>query len=128
VPQGALFVVGTVTAVIGVAGLAWLWLLTSRVDVVRPDRGNDAETFDFRTLTLRQTWQAWQEFSEIELTSRTTPAYLANRQYVNRLRKWMVANGVLGGVGLVLAAVAVLLRPARRPAARRTSPRDPAAP
>lgn len=81
----------------------------------RPDPQEIKFTYDMNKISLLDSWKAWQEFKNVQITTRREPPYVYARKEVERMDFLLRVFGVLGTIGLVCTVLSFIVRP-RSPA------------
>ncbi len=112
--QGLLFAAGALMTVIAAGSALWLTSLLRRVDTRQPDVGEVEFQYDIETFSLSQTWDMWKQYSLLDIEDRPTPYHVLNRGYAANLRRWLLVNAVIGGIGVAAIVGAVIFWPRAR--------------
>ena len=108
--QGALFGVGVLVAVIGLAVGGMVYLSWRQLDTGMNEEKELAfwnEKID--DLPADEMWDAWQEVKRIGLGPQQPPEYVVIRRNAQKQARFMIGAFVVAGLGLVLAASSIVI-------------------
>ena len=110
--QGQLFAAGLVMAAISFC--SGLYTLDYRQGYQKMTQREDKPPVfehDIQQITLIDSWEAWNKFKEIQITSRPQPIHVFARGRVATMDKWLTFFGIFGGVGAILMVTSFFARP-----------------
>ncbi len=112
--QGSLFVVGLCALVLSAGSAYYVWSYRQLFDTTKPDAANFSFSNDLMTITLSDSWDLWNRYSQLNIDQRDTPYHVLARGKVEQLDDWLGLWGILGSLGAMSLMASFVFR-ARTP-------------